>query len=153
MLDRFRNPFIEHQWLSITMQYSSKMCLRNVPVIINYIERFKKIPSLMSLGFAAHILFMKPVETNAGKHYGEIENKKYLINDDNASYYADVWKNNKAEDVVKKILSNDELWKTDLTKINGFANAVIDNLYLLMNNKTEKIIQAFINKDLEKEKP
>lgn len=25
VLDRFRNPYIDHQWLSITMQYSSKM--------------------------------------------------------------------------------------------------------------------------------
>ena len=31
VLDRFRNPFIEHKWLSITMQYSSKMQMRNVP--------------------------------------------------------------------------------------------------------------------------
>ena len=151
VLDRFRNPFIEHQWMSITMQYSSKMCMRNVPVIINYVERFNKIPSLMSLGFAAHIFFMKPAEINAGKHYGEINKNKYLINDDNASYYADVWNNNNAEEAVIKILSNEELWKTDLSKLPGFSEAVINNLHLLMNNKTENIIQTFINKDLKKE--
>src|SRR5687767_277182 len=30
VLDRFRNPHIEHQWLSITLQYSSKMKMRNI---------------------------------------------------------------------------------------------------------------------------
>ena len=40
VLDRFRNPHIEHQWLSITMQYSSKMRMRNIPIIQNFLDRF-----------------------------------------------------------------------------------------------------------------
>src|SRR5258706_2978600 len=28
VMDRFRNPFIDHQWLSIAVQYSSKMKMR-----------------------------------------------------------------------------------------------------------------------------
>ncbi len=40
VLDRFRNPHIEHQWLSITVQYSSKMKMRNIPIIQNYLARF-----------------------------------------------------------------------------------------------------------------
>jgi tagaturonate reductase len=137
VLDRFRNPFIQHQWLGITMQYSSKMCLRNVPVILNYIKRFDKNPSLMSLGFAAHILFMKPVEVNAGKCFGEMNGNKYFINDDNANLYADAWKENNTANVVKKILINEGLWKTDLTKFNSFTQSIIDDLDLLIKNKNE----------------
>ncbi|HYC29302.1 MAG TPA: tagaturonate reductase, partial [Chitinophagaceae bacterium] len=35
VLDRFRNPHIRHRWMNITMQYSSKMKLRNIPVLLN----------------------------------------------------------------------------------------------------------------------
>ena len=28
VLDRYRNPFIEHQWLSISVQYTMKMKMR-----------------------------------------------------------------------------------------------------------------------------
>ena len=59
VLDRFRNNFIDHQWLSICLQYSSKMRLRNIDVIVNYIHRLDTIPSHMAMGMAAHILFMK----------------------------------------------------------------------------------------------
>ena len=105
----------------------------------------------MSLGFAAHILFMKPVETSAGKYYGEINSIKYLINDDNALYYADIWNKNKPQEVVNKIISNESLWKTDLSKIDGFAQSIINNLNLLMNNKTVNIIHDLVSKNLEKE--
>ncbi|HEX6333821.1 MAG TPA: tagaturonate reductase, partial [Flavisolibacter sp.] len=32
VLDRFRNPHIRHQWISITMNYSSKMKMRCIPL-------------------------------------------------------------------------------------------------------------------------
>ncbi len=36
VLDRFRNPHIQHQWISITMQYSSKMKMRVIPVLLEH---------------------------------------------------------------------------------------------------------------------
>lgn len=59
VLDRFRNPFIDHQWKSICVQYSSKMKLRNVPLIKKYIAKTNQVPELMALGFAAYLLYMK----------------------------------------------------------------------------------------------
>ncbi len=36
VLDRFRNPFLDHQWISISLQYTSKMAMRTIPVLIQY---------------------------------------------------------------------------------------------------------------------
>ncbi|HEX2684279.1 MAG TPA: tagaturonate reductase, partial [Ferruginibacter sp.] len=85
-LDRFRNPFIEHQWLSITAQYSSKMRLRVVPVLLQYYALYKKVPEYMAIGFAAYIYFMKPVKEEEGKYYGRVNGKFYHINDAKAFY-------------------------------------------------------------------
>jgi len=131
VLDRYRNPFINHLWLSITLQYSSKMRLRNVPILLNYFERFGRIPAYMSLGFAAHLWFMKSVREQSGQYYGEANGKAYLVNDDHADFYAQCWK--QPYRVVNDVLSHRAFWGTDLSKLPGFADAVSDKLNLLMS--------------------
>jgi tagaturonate reductase len=39
VIDRFYNPFIEHKWLSISMNYTAKMKMRCLPLILSYYER------------------------------------------------------------------------------------------------------------------
>src|SRR3954466_9351659 len=79
VLDRFRNPFIEHKWLNITLQYASKMAMRNVPLIISYYRCYKSVPTRMALGFAAHLLFMKCRQEGDGKYYGKIHGDAYVV--------------------------------------------------------------------------
>src|SRR6185312_14188487 len=45
-LDRFRNPHINHQWKNITLNYSAKMKLRCIPLLINYNKKNKTNPPL-----------------------------------------------------------------------------------------------------------
>jgi tagaturonate reductase len=59
VLDRFSNPYLDHKWLSISVQFSSKMKMRNVPVLLQHYNKTTAVPLHMSLGFAAYILFMK----------------------------------------------------------------------------------------------
>jgi tagaturonate reductase len=134
VLDRYRNPHIDHQWLSITMQYSSKMQMRNVPTILKYYEKVGAVPEYMSLGFAAHILFMRSEKDALNKFWGEVNGRKYLINDDKAVYYAEAWKQFSTEELVQKILSNKENWGTDLSVLPGFTDAVYRNLKLLLSD-------------------
>src|SRR4029079_3136642 len=50
VLDRFRNPYLQHQWISITMQYSSKIAKRVVPVLQRYVELYRRPPELICMG-------------------------------------------------------------------------------------------------------
>ncbi len=124
VLDRFRNPYLQHQWLSITMQYSSKLAMRVVPVLIKYYELFNKPPELISIGFAAYILFMRPVKRESGKYYGILNNQYYLINDDRAGHFYGLWEERSVDTIVAKILSNTDLWTRDLSLLEGFAPSV-----------------------------
>ena len=128
VIDRFRNPNIDHRWLSITMNYTGKMQMRNLPLITEHYNRFDTVPQYMAAGFAAYLLFMKAVKFEDGKYYGLRNGESYHINDDAAVYFFDVWQNNSANDVVIKVLSNEEIWGTDLTALSGFASAVINYL-------------------------
>src|SRR6185312_1618251 len=86
VLDRFANPFLNHQWISITAQYTSKMKMRVIPVLQRYFSIYNTVPSNMAKGFAAYILFMKAVKKNGNAYEGELNGKPYPINDDKAAH-------------------------------------------------------------------
>ena len=119
VLDRFRNPHIQHQWISITMQYTSKMKTRVVPVLLEHYKRHDRPPLHIALGFAAWMLFMR-----AEKKEGW---------DDRSGYVAAIWANRSPEEVVMEALGDVTLWGVDLLLLNEFPQAVSEQLDILMN--------------------
>lgn len=146
VLDRFANPSIEHHWINISMQYTSKMKMRNVPVITTYAQRMRSVPENICLGFAAYLLFLKPVVKKQDKYYGEWQGKEYPIQDDFAAYFLEKWNKLKAPALVDEVLADTALWGEDLSALPGFAQAVKDNLAALMEKGVNKTIQAHQHK-------
>jgi len=134
VLDRFRNPFLQHHWLNITMQYSSKMAMRVVPVLNKYYELFNKPPEMISAGFAAFILFMRPVKKELDKYYGIFEDRHYLINDDRAAYFFTLWQKLNLDDLIHSLLANTEIWHSDLNRLEGFGEKVTIQLKYLIKS-------------------
>ena len=122
VIDRFSNPFIGHKWLSITVQYSSKMKMRNLPLLLKHFEHNDSIPELMVLGFAAYIRFMlcRRIED---QFIGNVNGRDYVIQDDHANWFAEHTGLPLLE-LVHAVLSNIIFWETDLTCLKGFAEAV-----------------------------
>ncbi|MEP6676876.1 MAG: tagaturonate reductase [Ferruginibacter sp.] len=133
VLDRFRNPRIQHLWLNITVQYSMKMKMRNVPLLLNHYSRSNEVPELMATGFAAHILFMKCEKSEDGKYYGTLNNASYPVQDDYAGWYQTKWQEHGTEGVVEYMLNDAGFWGSDLAKLPGFAAAVQQKLNYLIN--------------------
>ena len=148
VLDRFRNPYIEHQWISITMQYSSKMKMRNVPIIFKNYERNGFVSDGLAFGFAAYILFMKSELNEKNEYIGILNSKEYKITDDHADVLNKIWKeNNDYKSVVIKVLSTEFLWGANLSTLNGFSEKIIQYLELfLMNGVTATLHQFHSNK-------
>ena len=151
VINRFKNPFIAHKLLSITVQCSSKMQLRNALTFQRYYEKFDKMPPLMSLGFAAYLLFSRPIKLENGQYFGEnLETKApYPINDDKAIVLYEHWsavqeynyKN--LELLVKNIISDDRLFDGTLkslpyftSNVAFFLNEIIENGMLETLEKT-----------------
>lgn len=127
-LDRFRNPFIEHRWLSITAQYSSKMKMRVVPALEQYYALHNSVPEKMAIGFAAYIYFMKPVKEENGKYYGRLNRDFYEINDARAFYFYEKWQTVQPAVMAVSVLRDVTLWGYDLASLPGFAEAVQEKL-------------------------
>lgn len=124
VMDRFRNPYLEHQWISITFQYTSKMQMRNLPVLLKHYALHREVPQAMALGFAAYLLFMKGVKKEGEQIFGQANGDFYWIQDDQAGYFYEIWHQAKPEELAFEVLKNTQLWGTDLTLLPGFAAAV-----------------------------
>ncbi len=121
VLDRFRNPFLNHKLLDITVQYTAKMKMRNIPILVQYYKEFGKAPELFAMGFAAYLQFMHGEKEVNGIYYGESNGEYYPINCNFAPYFYEAWQDGFD---LEKILSNISLWGEDLTKLDGFTEAV-----------------------------
>jgi len=129
VLDRFRNPHIQHQWISITMQYTSKIRMRVVPVLLSHYQPTP--PPHMVLGFAAYLLFMR--------------GQSGPVTDDRAAFFKDLWQKEPSE-VVRTALRDQGLWGADLTDVPGFEEAVREGLDTLMNKGAAAALAQLTNK-------
>ncbi|MEO5650572.1 MAG: tagaturonate reductase [Ginsengibacter sp.] len=134
VLDRFRNPHINHIWKNITLNYTSKMKMRCLPLLINYYKNNGSLPPLFALGFAAYLYFMKAVKQEGKEFFGEFNGGSYLIEDEMAGKFYSLWQKGNIEDIVKEVLSDISLWDEDLTLLPGFQQSVTDNLNSIINN-------------------
>jgi tagaturonate reductase len=128
VMDRFCNPSLDHKWISISLNYTSKMKVRNIPLLLRHYNLDKCVPEYMALGFAAYLLFMKCNAGPDGQFTGNFNGTKYVLHDDESAYFAEKWKANNPGAVVDAVLADKNLWETDLSQLNGFADAVKENL-------------------------
>jgi tagaturonate reductase len=131
VMDRFRNPFLEHKWISIAMNYTSKMRMRNIPLLQQYYARTGKAPLLIALGFAAYIVFLKCSVGEDKHYYRNINGKTFPVEDEMAGYFAKKWAGNDIDELVESVLSDKELWGADLTGLNGLAQVIKENIRLI----------------------
>jgi len=148
VLDRFRNPYIDHQWLSITAQYSLKLKTRIIPVLLHYYTLYNTIPENVATGFAAYIYFMKSVKEEKGNYFGRTNGNYYPINDDKAYYFYEKWQSTKPSLMAVSVLRDITLWGYDLSTLHGFADAVQEKL-----NEIEELgMAAVVQQPLQSKK-
>ena len=151
VLDRFRNPHLDHLLLNISLQETAKMQARNVATIQRYYAQFNAVPKRMALGFAAYLLFMRAIREEKGQFFGEVKVRAgvlaYPIRDERAAYFYGDWKIVKTAKpdtigtFVTSVLSDLALWQTDLNALPGFADAVVDNLRALLADGAETTLE------------
>jgi tagaturonate reductase len=127
VMDRFRNPFLDHQWTSIAMNYTSKMKTRNLPLLLNHHKRVRKVGTNMALGFAGYLLFMKCKPEAGNKYYSRVNGSEFLVQDDMAPYFAEK-DHGDINNFVDAILADTKLWGTDLLVLNGFEQEILENI-------------------------
>ena len=138
VIDRFRNPYIKHLLMSISLNSWSKFETRVLPSIIEYKKRKGSIPQHLAFSLAATIAFYK----------GKRGEETISLNDDPAA--VDLLKNAWAvsdgsdagiKQVVTKVLGYDKNWKQDLNKVEGLNDAVTKHLVNIEKHGVKKAIE------------
>lgn len=146
VLDRFRNPHVNHHWRNITLNYSYKIRMRCLPLLLNYYKKNDTVPGLFALGFAAYFYFMKAVKKNGKEYYGECNDQNYLIEDDMADKFYELWQNTQPDKLVKSVFKNVAFWGKDLTLLPGFQQSVTDKLNSIIENGMVFTLEAVHSK-------
>ena len=106
-----------------------------MPSFMEYIELKGELPRCLTMSFAAYVAFYSndiQVLTDAGLVCRRPKGNEYTVSDDRwvlEFYYEH--RNDSCEALVNAVMTNTEMWGEDLTKIDGFENAVIRDLKLI----------------------
>lgn len=99
--------------------------MRNVPLLQQHFATSKSVPEHMALGFAGYLKFMQVSKQEGNAFYGEWKGKAYETKDDAAGYFLAQWSTgDDADKVIDRVLSDLQLWETDLLRLPGFADRV-----------------------------
>ncbi len=121
VLDRFRNPFVEHKLSSIALNSISKFKVRILPSIWGYYHHAGHLPAGLVLSFAAMIRFYE----------GNWQDQKLPVNDGEIvmEILKSHWVNKRSGHLdwlnfSEVILSDIDLWGSDLTELQGLTQSL-----------------------------
>ncbi len=140
VLERFSNDAIRHAWRNICQHFSQKMKERNVPVLKQHYLHTAEVPQLMSLGFAAHILYMKCTKVD-GNYVGEMQGKGYVVQDERTLFYAKAWAKGNPAQAVHTVLCDEAFWGINLSELPLFEETVIKHIDALLQGKVLQSIE------------
>ena len=132
VMDRFKNPFIKHQLMSISLNTTSKWKARVLPSVHHYIDKNGSLPKTLLFGFTCNLLF-----GISGKF--EVKDDKEVLD-----FFA-ANKNKPVNELALAYTSNKEFWGEDLNQIKGFTDEVIKNINLINEVGPREALKKVIN--------
>ncbi len=154
ILERFSNPYIKHFLLSISLNSVSKWKTRVMPSLVEYIERKKALPELLSFSLAALTLFYRGTKAddrclNASR---VVDGKAYEVNDspEVLDYFAGLWSGKtaataeEATAIMKDVLSRTDFWGQDLSEKAGLAELTGSYLQKLASGSVRDVMTALV---------
>ena len=129
---RFRNPFVRHMLLAISLNSVSKWRARCMPSLLDYVKNNGRLPSCLAFSLAALIAFYTTPasgEITDGALQGLRGEETYPIRDDEAvlTFFAAIRDASSAEK-AEKTLGSTVFWGQDLNAIPGFTAYVAKQL-------------------------
>lgn len=124
VFERFENPFIDHELLSISLNSVSKWKARVLPSFKDYYYNRKALPKLITFSFAALLAFYSSCDLREdGLHAKRANGDEYVIHDDRKvlEFFA---QNVGNADFIKSVCQNQDFWGEDLSLYDNFTQDV-----------------------------
>lgn len=121
VLERFRNPYIRHLLMSITLNSVSKFKTRDLPSLLAYMEKTGTVPRILSFSLAALINFYRTCpEAKDDAAVLEYFKQLFAVHHETTA--------DSARNISRNVLSKADWWGEDLTLQKGLAEAVSAHL-------------------------
>ena len=115
VMERFTNPFVDHQVTSIMLNAFPKFATRDLPGLKEYLRRKGTLPSGIVFGLAALIIYYKG---------GSREDGTPIVPSDSPDIMAHVaclWQDGDEQKVATGVLERTDWWGEDLNRIPGLG--------------------------------
>ena len=122
VLERFVNPFVDHQVTSIMLNSFPKYETRDLPGLKTYLQRKGELPKGLVLGLAAIITYYKG---------GVREDGAEIVPNDAPEIMAllkELWATGDTRKVAEGVLAEESIWKSNLNEIQGLTDLVVKYL-------------------------
>ena len=135
VMERFMNPFIRHELMSIALNSTTKFRTRLLPTYNDYRAKFGKSPKHILFSFASLVVFFR------GKRGDETINLQ-----DDAEYlefWKQVWTLSDYTEIAKKALSAADIWQQDLNEDDNL-NAVAGYIKNIVEKGEAAALKEFL---------
>ncbi|MDE7066343.1 MAG: tagaturonate reductase, partial [Schaedlerella arabinosiphila] len=123
--ERFKNPFIDHALLAISLNSTSKWKARVMPSLKGYLEKTGKLPACITASFAFYIAFFNGDHLAKDSLTGHRGTEEYAIKDDRCVLeFFEAHKDDSAAELAHAVCTNESFWGEDLSLLDGFESAV-----------------------------
>lgn len=143
VINRFKNPYIEHFLISISLNSFAKFKSRILPQLLSYIQTNKQPPKLLAFSFAALICFYLG---KRGEQTIPITDEEWIIN--SFIEWAPLYETN-IQQLVSNVLSLQKIWGRDLNLEKGLTNEVTN----LLTSIKDTGIRNTLNKEFSINEP
>lgn len=136
---RFKNPYVNHKLLDITLNSISKFNARCLPSIVDYYNNNNEVPKYLAFSLAALIRLYK-IENKDGKYFGKDEKSREYEVKDNADILEFFAEKSEDENFIDIILDSD-IWEYDFDKLGNFKSIVSAYYKELLNKPIKQVMK------------
>ena len=138
VLERFNNPFVDHQVTSIMLNSFPKYQTRDLPGLKTYLECKGKLPEGLVLGLAAIITYYKGGVRADGAEIVPNDAQEIM------GLLKQLWATGDTAKVTEGVLGATFIWGEDLNLIPGLAEAVKKNLDSIQEKGMLETVKAIL---------
>ena len=138
VLERFDNPYVDHQVTSIMLNSFPKYQTRDLPGLKTYLERKGELPKGLVFGLAAIITYYKGGKREDGVEITPNDDQKIM------DLLKELWATDDTQKVVDGVLGAEFIWQENLNKIPGLNELVKQYLDLIKSVGMLEAVKSII---------
>lgn len=146
VLERFLNPFVDHQVTSIMLNAFPKFKARCLPGVKTYLERKGTLPEGLVLGLAAIVTYYKGGTRADGAPIEPHDDERIV------TFLRDVWTSSSLlphpssfHKIAREVLGATFIWDEDLNKIDGLTDLLAADLRTIAEKGMLKTVETLNN--------